>query len=521
MSAPPSVLWAAAAMASLALHGAVGMVLYAMPLPAPKPHGETKVTIETLEMRIPLQTAAVSTISAAMPGTANVLPIFAGKAAAPLDLAATAIHAVQPPEAASTALSNVTTPVETGIVLPGSSPRPVDVQPSTERMAAIVSETEAIAPQPATTAAAATIVNGDAGVAASGTLAVASIPLAGSVPGDAPRAALDRSAAPAIADEAPRVAGSQPSSEIQPDAAAPVALDAVAPDMASGGSIPLAPSTLTAPKTIPAALMAGVASVVAPGLSPVVPAPAVTLAPAARPEALGTEIAMLPRPDTIGGPAPSGRGDAGSTLGLNRLSIAQFLVEENATDCLLALPTGDGLQQASIAAFSDAPEKVAKLGSEFERRSGQGLEASTYPVSRNQCGTLAFARDLAQYPDFPLRLTLSSPTIGSGQELAGTISGLRKDTLYLMVVDDEGKAELVRSYAGLRNDAMAFHAPMTLTSGPVSSAQLLVAVAADGPLRTVATRPGMPADVYFQRLKNEIIADQRSIAYGIVGFVVQ
>lgn len=232
---------------------------------------------------------------------------------------------------------------------------------------------------------------------------------------------------------------------------------------------------------------------------------------------------MLPRPDAITSDATPLAPQAGTPgRKSSRQRIAEFLAEQkDAAECVVAVPTGVGLQQASISAFADAPEKVARLGDEYERRSGVDLRAHTQAVSQPQCGALAFARDLAQYPNFPLSLTLSPPQIGSGQELAGVISGLRKDTLYLMVVDDEGKAELVQSYTGLRVNVMPFHAPMTLTSGPVSTVQLLVAIASKGPLLSVPNRPGLPADDYFENLKREIISDQRSIDYGIAGFVVR
>ncbi len=188
---------------------------------------------------------------------------------------------------------------------------------------------------------------------------------------------------------------------------------------------------------------------------------------------------------------------------------------------MLALPTGMGSTQATIEAFAAVPEVVDRLGAEYERLSGMRLTADTRPVSRQQCSALAFARSLAQYPNFPLRVSLAEPSIRSGRALSGVISGLRKNTLYLMIVDDEGKAELVTSYPNQRASVMNFSAPMTLTSGPVSSVQLLVAIASDGPLRTVPNKPGMPAEEYFSRLATEIIMDDRSIAYGITSFVVQ
>jgi hypothetical protein len=231
--------------------------------------------------------------------------------------------------------------------------------------------------------------------------------------------------------------------------------------------------------------------------------------------AKATVVAMLPRPDVL----TDGEVTDGPTSGT--LRVAEFLVTHKGDDCMLALPASISPTQASIQAYAAAPEMVARLGTEYERLSGFTLKADTRTVSAAQCGALAFARNLAQYPNFPLRVTLDEPSIASGHDLSGVISGLRKDTLYLMVVDDEGKAELVGSYPGQRGPVMSFAAPMTLTDGPVSAVQLLVAIASDGPLKTMPTRPGMPAEQYFSKLATEIITGNRSIAYGITSFVVR
>ena len=91
-------------------------------------------------------------------------------------------------------------------------------------------------------------------------------------------------------------------------------------------------------------------------------------------------------------------------------------------------------------------------------------------------------------PNFPLQLTLNQPEIASGADLSGVVSGLRKDTLYLMIVDDEGKAKLVSSSAVGDVRSLSFSAPMTLTGRPGSAVQLLIAIASDGPLRNLPTK---------------------------------
>ena len=155
------------------------------------------------------------------------------------------------------------------------------------------------------------------------------------------------------------------------------------------------------------------------------------------------------------------------------------------------------------------------------RVAGLDLKTEVRRVSKNQCGALSFARSLAQYPNFPLKMTLNSSEIASGEDLSGVVSGLRKDTLYLIVVDDEGKAELASTSTIGDVRSVEFSAPMTLTSNPGSAVQLLVAIASDGPLRNLPQKPGMPASEYFSKLTFEIIGDSRSIAYGITSFVVK
>jgi hypothetical protein len=201
--------------------------------------------------------------------------------------------------------------------------------------------------------------------------------------------------------------------------------------------------------------------------------------------------------------------------------LTDFLASRTSDDCLLALPTGPGSKQSSMKAFALVPEAVNRLGAEYQRLSGVQLKAEMQAVSKAQCGALAFGRSLSQYPNFPLRIKLAESTIQRGYDLSGAVSGLHKDTLYLIVVDDEGRAELVTSFKDQRAPLTHFSAPMTLPPRPASAVQLLVAIASDGPLRTVPLTPGVPTEEYFSKLATEIITGNRSIAYGITSFTVK
>lgn len=530
----PPALWTVAVGGSVMLHCAIGMALYAMPMPETKKPARTEINIARLDTgaamrRAPLAAAqpvradrsAVIVPRAAVPpaamqtGPAPVVLRDATelrKSAAPASLQpAKGGEAIRVETSAQVVAASDTTTIEAGkenpeqaitrppdvVRIAPSAPLPVAQELKTAPAAALAKPPTPVAEAPAGT---------PREVMAEAVRAVGAAPTETavvSVEPTTPSINLDAILAPSpgVKPERPH---SGPLIHPSTQATTEAGLSTLPASTTMAGS--LRPSASTAPTAVapvglaPAGTTSTAAAVVAPT------SPGAGLAPV---------VAMLPRPnETVVKPSivapPSGR-----------MRIADFLAEQEGADCMLALPTGMGSTQATIEAFAAVPEVVDRLGAEYERLSGMRLTADTRPVSRQQCSALAFARSLAQYPNFPLRVSLAEPSIRSGRALSGVISGLRKNTLYLMIVDDEGKAELVTSYPNQRASVMNFSAPMTLTSGPVSSVQLLVAIASDGPLRTVPNKPGMPAEEYFSRLATEIIMDDRSIAYGITSFVVQ
>lgn len=620
-AASPISFWFIAVAGSIALHGAVGIALYAMPMPETRKPSPTEIDIATLatggaqKLAVPEDVAIIeaerpaivvrppaSVLAAKDAGavteavrlqsdteaakvSADVEPVPASPTVMqPSDEAQTA-----PPRASTEAMpsnpvqalaeTNPTTQTAEAVatpdadalnspdastpVLPSATAAPAvpsAAQPElptaarTETVA--VARTETATPPPSAIpriapkasealetvasleAATPLIATGNTGASAIAAAPVeTTTPLPSALPQIAPEASKATEAVASLEPATPLVgAGRAAEAAVTAPSARPIANSPLASAQArpttiapSGGATVAAPQIAAAPVATPFGRPAeSAAAVVAParpsGAASSVASSVVARAPTAvartptSPAPVATEAqvaALQPRPDVL----TDGAVTDGPTSGT--LRVAEFLSMHEGDDCLLALPASIGPTQASIQAYAAVPETVGRLGAEYERLSGLKLQTETKRVSKDQCGALAFARSLAQYPNFPLRVTLAEATIESGHDLAGVISGLRKDTLYLMVVDDEGKAELVTSYTDQRASLMTFKAPMTLTSGPVSSVQLLVAIASDGPLRTIPLRPGVPAEEYFSRLATEIIAGNRSIAYGITSFVVR
>lgn len=62
---------------------------------------------------------------------------------------------------------------------------------------------------------------------------------------------------------------------------------------------------------------------------------------------------------------------------------------------------------------------------------------------------------------------------------------------------------------------------MTLTGGPVQTVQLLVAISASGPLRTVDERNGADADAFFNDLTEELAGRGAEIDLAVTSFEAQ
>src|SRR5690606_20528219 len=138
-----------------------------------------------------------------------------------------------------------------------------------------------------------------------------------------------------------------------------------------------------------------------------------------------------------------------------------------------------------------------------------------------QCGALSFARTLPGYPLPALDIRPEVRTIESGAYLSGRIREPKRKWLYLLLVDDEGKVEEIQDLFREAGGSIGFSAPMTLKHGPVSTVQILVALASDEPLETVTQHDRGPADAYSARQADEVARGNGPVGVGIPDFLVR
>jgi hypothetical protein len=572
-AASPASFWVVAIAGSIAVHGAIGMGLYAMPMPEPQSQAHTEITIAAPEAATSLSQPLSETVSALATDEAQPAVQSSSTALTATDrsetpdspkpdaltaikgngaLAPRKIDAADPEQIVPTQLPTVTEDLDLVAALieretAGATGAETVLQ-ATESAGIVAARKDETGEAQEATTVEQLIATSESEQAASATVEAAPLAELRAAIEPTPIRAPD-SVAPANPFDAPLSEGgteiaipaaqggalqtAQPvaparpataaSAPVTPTAGVPVVISAARPSsnsnvvtpLSSDGGLAIAPAPTHGFQTTPGAgdtLTPAPSAAFTVGATEAIGAKSPTDAPIVG-QSDGEEqaVAMFPlqdlAPDDLDIPDSSG------------MRVEDFLEESAGSECLLALPLDP--MQASVEAYSDSPDAVHELGAEFMRVAGLDLKTEMRRVSRKQCGALSFARSLPAYPNFPLHLTLSRPEIASGEKLSGVVTGLRKDTLYLIVVDDDGKAELVSTSATGSLRAVEFSAPMTLTSNPGSAVQLLVAIASDGPLRNLPQKPGMPASEYFTKLTFEIIGDSRSIAYGITSFVVK
>lgn len=179
-----------------------------------------------------------------------------------------------------------------------------------------------------------------------------------------------------------------------------------------------------------------------------------------------------------------------------------------------AVLTGESIRIDGFAAGTAA--SAGTLATEHAAR----LIVRDHRVSRAQCAALDFARSAPGYPEPGLSVGLAAAAIDSGEPLSGIISGMPGGWLYLLIVDDEGKVQELKDLEA-EADAVSFRAPLTLTGGPVGTVQLLLALASDAPLDSVARNEGAPAELYFPPLRAEVAQAGAAIRLALVPFVLR
>ncbi|MBL8583257.1 MAG: hypothetical protein JNL61_13660 [Rhizobiaceae bacterium] len=301
---------------------------------------------------------------------------------------------------------------------------------------------------------------------------------------------------------------SNPSVAIQGTAPA-VSGSRVANPGSAAASVPAATSLRAI--LLPAASIAPTGATAAAIVGPTSAAPAAVTAVSAVAVASAPSATLAPVEQMVSAPTED-TGDAGSRL-------RSFVAGYRGGDCLLAVAGGG--ETAELDGYTDRTAELDRLTGEARQTEGIAVNARTHAVSAAQCGTLGLLRGLGETGTPELTIAVDNPTIGSGEVLTGAIGGFTQPERYLLVVDDEGKVQPVPRLTSLDDGSVRFSAPMTLTSGPVNTVQLLVALGSDRPLDGIVPGERQQAEASLRLLLEKAERMGARLEYGLSSFSVR
>jgi hypothetical protein len=238
-----------------------------------------------------------------------------------------------------------------------------------------------------------------------------------------------------------------------------------------------------------------------PGIVPVVrPAEVALLVPARPGSSLGTETDR-----------PSQR----------YRQVIDFIRTFDGGSCFVALPAIGSNDSVEFQTFGKDKAREAEFTAAYASALGIAADVSLGNVADPQCLALSFAREVERYPAFSLIIELDAVEVSSGSILSGAVLNVQDRLINLLLIDDEGRVQAVDRFLSAPNGTdRQFSAPLTLTSGPVATKQLLMAIAADRPVQMLDGKTNELATDFFSRLVSEIAESGADIDIALEGFSV-
>jgi serine/threonine protein kinase len=245
----------------------------------------------------------------------------------------------------------------------------------------------------------------------------------------------------------------------------------------------LKPAAPVAPRQPPAAqVSAPPAAVQAPTLpvdqsAPVAPPPA---------SAQPTVARVEPQPQQPTSPAPSGSVSPAAPASAEEKARA-FVATFDGGDCFLIGPLPGATKPHEYQAVGRAVEPFRLFDSAYKRAVGVEAQLTVAPITAEQCPALDLVRIATPTGQSPPRLTLKNYEVGAGQPLSGTISGLERRHLYLILVDNDGLVHRLETKVDANGDSATFSVPLTADANSVGPMQMLLSVVSDKPIQALET----------------------------------
>jgi hypothetical protein len=226
---------------------------------------------------------------------------------------------------------------------------------------------------------------------------------------------------------------------------------------------------------------------------------------AAAPEAPADDqqAAIAPEP-----PAPS------FTSADVRAHVAGF----DGGNCFFAFPAQVGDGRVEVIGYGNQRRPFDALRDGFAQRFGFEAAIEMRAVTDDQCAVVDALDDLNIRGGDSFAIDLNRGVVRSGSSLSGTISGLGKRHLGLLMLDNFGFVHNLRNYATVdeANGTATFEINGLSTANPMEfQPQLVLSIASDEPLRALDLEGAAPASQVLPALLEEVAAKPGGLATAV------
>jgi serine/threonine protein kinase len=215
------------------------------------------------------------------------------------------------------------------------------------------------------------------------------------------------------------------------------------------------------------------------------PAPAVQ--PAARMEAARPEP---PAPETAAlspAPAPTVNVAPPVAPASPEDKAKAFVASFDGGECFLIEPLPGATKPHDYQGVGRAVEPFRRFDSAYKREVGVEANLTMAPITAEQCPALDLVRLGAQDRRQAPLLRLQNYEVWPGQPLRGTISGLERRRVYLVLIDNDGLAHRLETKVDASADSAAFSVPLTADARSIGPMQMLLTIVSDKPIPAFET----------------------------------
>jgi serine/threonine protein kinase len=196
-----------------------------------------------------------------------------------------------------------------------------------------------------------------------------------------------------------------------------------------------------------------------------------------------------------------------------------FVASFDGGECFLIAPRPGATKPHEYQAVGRVIEPFRRFDSAYKHTVGVEDDLTLALISAEQCPALDLVRLAAPDGRPPPRLTLKAYEVGRGQPLSGTISGLERRRLYLILVDNDGLVHRLETKIDPSGDSATFSVPLTADASSLGPMQMLLAIASDKPVPSLEALHSANLKLIASRLVDDVRAASASVGADYFKFV--